>query len=102
MDQKEQSLRAELADLDKKLQDPAIFADKSYPKLAKRKSALEALIALFDEKSKLLTDKQSSEEIKNGSNAELAQMATVELEELDKKIANNEEKLIEALTPQDP
>ncbi len=102
MDQKEAALRAELKDLDAKLQDPAIFSDKSYPKIAKRKSALEELIALFDERSKLQSDKTSSEELKNSSDNEMAEMALLELGELDKKIAANEEKLIEALTPTDP
>jgi len=102
MDHKEQALRAELADLETKLQDPAIYADKNYPKLAKRRSELEDLAGLFDEKAKLLTDKASSEELKRGSDPELAQMAATELEELEAKIAINEEKLLEALTPQDP
>ena len=102
MDQKEAALRAELKDLDAKLQDPAIFSDKSYPKIAKRKSALEELIALFDERSKLQSDKTSSEELKNSSDNEMAEMALLELGELDKKIAANEEKLIEALTRTDP
>lgn len=102
MDQKESALRAELKDLDAKLQDPAIFADKSYPKIAKRKSALEDLVALFDEKAKLLSDRKSSEELKNSSDSEMAEMALLELEELDKKIIANEEKLLEALTPADP
>jgi peptide chain release factor 1 len=102
MDQKEQSLRTELTELDAKLQDPAIFSDKSYPKIAKRKSVLEDIIALFDEKSKLLTDRKGAEELKNSSDAEMAQMAEIELTELDKKLAVNEAALIEALTPRDP
>jgi peptide chain release factor 1 len=102
MDHKEQQLRAELTELDQQLQDPAIFSDKAYPKLAKRKSAVEGLIALFDEKKRLLTDKQSAEELKNGSDAELRDMAALELDELEPKIAANEAALIEALTPQDP
>jgi peptide chain release factor 1 len=102
MDQKEQSLRAELTELDAKLQDPSIFSDKSYPKIAKRKSVLEDIIALFDEKSKLLTDRKGAEELKNSSDAEMAQMAEIELSELDKKLAINEAALIEALTPRDP
>ncbi|HEX7633028.1 MAG TPA: peptide chain release factor 1 [Candidatus Saccharimonadales bacterium] len=102
MQEKEQQLRAELHELDTKLQDPAIFSDKSYPKLAKRKSQLDDLITLFNEKKQLLGDKTASEELRNGADAELRQMAELELTELEPKIAANEEKLIEALTPQDP
>jgi peptide chain release factor 1 len=102
MDQKEQALRHELAELEAKLQDPAVYSDKNYPKLAKRKAALDDLIALFDEKAKLLSDKKSAEELKNGSDAEMQQMAAAEIEALDKQITANNEKLTEALTPQDP
>jgi peptide chain release factor 1 len=102
MDHKEAQLRSELADLDAKLQDPAIYSDKSYPKLARRKSELEDIIALFDEKIKLLTDKAEAEELKNSSDAEMQKMALLELGELEPKIAANQEKLLEALTPQDP
>ena len=102
MQEKEQQLRAELAELDAKLQDPAIYSDKNYPKLAKRKSQLDDLIALFDEKTKLLSDKKSAEELRNGSDADMQQMAATEIEDLDKQITANNEKLIEALTPTDP
>jgi peptide chain release factor 1 len=102
MDHKEQALRAELANLEAKLQDPAIYADKSYPKLAKRRSELESVITLFNEKNRLLTDKKSSEEIRGGSDPELAQMAATELEELEAKLAANNTALLEALTPEDP
>src|SRR5665213_170912 len=101
MDNKEEQLRTELKDLETQLQDPTIYADKNYPKLAKRRSELEDLVALFNEKTKLLTDRRSSEELKRGPDPELAQMAVTELEELEAKITANEEKLLEALTPQD-
>lgn len=102
MDQKEQSIRAELAELELKLQDPSVFSDKNYPKLAKRQSVLENLVGLFDEKTKLERARQSAEELKSSSDSEMQEMASVELEELAVKIQANEEKLIEQLTPQDP
>ncbi|PIZ63203.1 peptide chain release factor 1 [Candidatus Saccharibacteria bacterium CG_4_10_14_0_2_um_filter_52_9] len=102
MDQKEQSLRAELAELDSKLRDPAIFSHKSYPRIAKRKSAIEGLLALFDAKTKLLEAKASAEALKTSPDADMQQMAAQELAELAPKLASNEEKLIEALTPHDP
>lgn len=102
MDSKEQSFREELADLETKLQDPSVFADKNYPKLAKRRSDVESIVALFDTKKKLIEAKASAEELKNSSDTEMQQMATAELEELEPKIAANQEALIEALTPVDP
>src|SRR4051794_23517037 len=102
MDQKEQALRAELQDLESKLQDPTVYSDKNYPKLAKRKSQLEDVLALFDEKAKLLTERAAAEELKNNPDSELQQMALTELTELEAKIAAAEAMLTEALTPQDP
>jgi peptide chain release factor 1 len=102
MNDKEKQLRSELQDLETKLQDPAIYSDKNYPRLAKRRSQLDDLIALFDQKNKLLADKNSAEELIKGSDPEMQQMASAEIEELNKKITANEEKLLDALTPQDP
>lgn len=102
MDEKEQQLRSELKELEQKLQDPAIYSDKGYPKLAKRKAELDDLISLFDEKKKLAEDRAAAEELAAGGELELKQMAETELAELEKKIAANEEALVEALTPQDP
>lgn len=102
MNDKEQALRQELTEIDAKLADPAIYSDSSYPKLAKRKSQLDDLVGLFDEKHKLASDKAAAEELSRGSDSELKEMAQLELQELEAKIATNDEKLIEALTPQDP
>jgi peptide chain release factor 1 len=102
MDHKEQNLRTELQELELRLQDPAVFSDKNYPKLAKRRSELAAILQLFDEKAKLLNDKHSAENLKNNPDSELQQMAATELEELATKLRANEDALIEALTQRDP
>ncbi len=102
MNEKEQSLRTELADLETKLQDPAIFSDKNYPKLAKRRSDVEQIVALFDEKQKLQKDISSAEDLVNGPDAELQEMARTEIETLESQLKANESKLAEALTPKDP
>jgi peptide chain release factor 1 len=102
MEEKERTLRAELAELDAKLQDPAIYSAKNYPTLARHRAELEEVIVLFDEKQKLAKDKAAAEELKKNADAELQEMATQELADLEKQIAANEEALITALTPQDP
>jgi peptide chain release factor 1 len=102
MDKKEQELRAELMELEKKLQDPAVFSTPQYPKLAKRKAGLDEVIALFDERAKLAADKAAAQELLKNPDAEMQQMAQAELEALAKDMASNEEKLREVLTPQDP
>ncbi|HET7059751.1 MAG TPA: peptide chain release factor 1 [Candidatus Saccharimonadales bacterium] len=102
MEEKERQLRVELKELEQQLQDPAIYSDKSYPKLAKRKAELDELVALFNEKKQLAKNRRAAEELKVGGELELQQMAETELAELTKKIAANEEKLRELLMPADP
>ncbi len=102
MDNKEQAIRAELTELDTQLQDPAIFSDKKYPKLAKRKSDLDNLVTLFDEKSELLDQQAQAKELYETGDPEMREMADAELSELKEKIATNENSLIEILTPADP
>jgi peptide chain release factor 1 len=102
MNDKEQKLRAEFAELDQKLQDPAIYGDKNYPKLAKRRSELEKFVGLFDEKRHLADAKAQAEEMAASGDAELVELARSELADLDTQLARNDTELTEALTPQDP
>jgi peptide chain release factor 1 len=102
MDKKESAYRSELKELESKLRDPSIYADKSYPQLAKRRKDLEDIIVLFDEKKKLLSDRVEAEQLRTSVDSEIQQMANAELEDLEQKIALNQERLISALTPEDP
>jgi peptide chain release factor 1 len=102
MEQKEQALRTELAELEERLSDPAIFSSKEYPKLAKRRSETERVVGLFDEKSQLAKAKAEAEELASGGDAEMAELARTELDELAEKTAANNAALQEALTPKDP
>lgn len=102
MEQKEQALRAEKAELESKLQDPAIFSDASYPKIAKRKDEIEKTLNLFDDLAKVKKQKAEAEELKNDSDPEIREMALLDIDESDRKIAANEAALIDRLTPQDP
>ncbi len=102
MQEKEVTLRAEYAQLQQKLQDPAIFSDKNYPKLAKRQNVLEHLIDLLDEQARLAAARKAADELKNNADPEMREMAELELSELASKIQANQAALQEALTPQDP
>jgi peptide chain release factor 1 len=102
MEAKEQQLRLELETLEQKLQDPSIFSDKSYPKLAKRRGELERIVGLFNEKLMLVKVKQEAEDLIRGDDDELAELAKAELEEIDQRQISNETALQEALTPVDP
>ncbi len=102
MDQKEQALREEYKELQTKLQDPSIFSSKEYPKIARRQSLLEDLIKLFEERASLANAKSQAEEMIRSGDAELTELAALELEELAPKIEANTAALAEALTPKDP
>jgi peptide chain release factor 1 len=102
MEEKEQQLRTELKELEAKLQDPAIYSDKSYPKLAKRKDELDKLIAFFDEKASLTKQLGEASDLANDSDPAMAAMGREELEDLDNKLQLADSNLAEALTPTDP
>ncbi|HEY8999373.1 MAG TPA: peptide chain release factor 1 [Candidatus Saccharimonadales bacterium] len=102
MHQKEAQLREELTALAERLDDPAIFSSKEYPKLAKRRTELERTLALFDEKHRLADAEAQAKEMAEGDDGELADLAKMELEDLTEQIASNDDALREALTPKDP
>lgn len=102
MDQKEEQLRSEFTELEKQLQDPSIFSDPKYPKLAKRRSQLEQLLKLFDVSHQLAEAQRQAQEMLESGDNELSELARVELSDLTGKISENDQSLAEALTPQDP
>ncbi|HSX32344.1 MAG TPA: peptide chain release factor 1 [Candidatus Saccharimonadales bacterium] len=102
MEQKEQQLRQELIELTGRLNDPDIFSSKEYPKLAKRRTVLEGIVALLDAHHLLAKAKQEALVLAATPDPELAELANTELEELKAKIAANDTALEEALTTKDP
>lgn len=101
MEEKAKSLSEEYKELKQKLENPEIYSDPSYPKLAKRQKYLEDTLALFEESSRLASEIQSAQEMIQAG-GELADLAAVEIEELKNAQAKNSENLEEALTPKDP
>lgn len=101
MHDKETHLRTELQELQKQLEDPAIFSTPNYPKLAKRLSYVEETLALFDQQQHLKQAYAEAKELSMGSD-ELAELAKEELDETDDKLQRIEAALQELLTPQDP
>jgi peptide chain release factor 1 len=101
MGQTEQTIRGELAELELRFQHPAIFSDKNYPRLAKRKSELEELVGLFDERLRLQKDFRQAAELAM-SNDEIAALAQEEVRQLEIQLVLNETRLTEKLSPKDP
>lgn len=103
MEQKATTLRQELQELTARIDgDPSIFATREYPKLAKRRQELESVVALFDERDALVKRQTEADDLAKGDDAELAELAALELEEISEAQAKNTEALREALTPKDP
>ncbi|MCA9324621.1 peptide chain release factor 1, partial [Candidatus Saccharibacteria bacterium] len=62
----------------------------------------DELIALFDERQHLNDARAQAKEMSTAGNAELAELARAELDEIEPRIEANQATLTEALTPQDP
>ena len=82
MEEKEASLRQEYEDLQKQLQDPSIFSDPSYPKIARRQSQLEGLLDLFDRRAQALSAQAQAQAMDVSGDPELTEMVATELRDL--------------------
>lgn len=102
MEEKSEHLRHELAELEERLADPNIYSSPSYPRLAKRRQELVNTLTLFDERARLQQDRHEAETLVSGNDADMAELARQELEDLDTRQAANDQALQEALTPKDP
>lgn len=100
MDNKEAQFRQEMSDLQTRLEDPAIYSSKEYPKLARRQKILEDILSLYDELGRLTKQETEAKELVEAG-GELAEMAAAELEDLENKIDSTKQALNEALTPKD-
>jgi len=71
MEQKEQHLRSEFAELEQRLADPAIFTTREYPRLAKRRQQLEHVLGLFDDRASLAQQQEEATSLVDGGDPEL-------------------------------
>jgi peptide chain release factor 1 len=102
MDRKEQELKIEMTELEKKFEDSSIYTSKEYPKLAKRKDEISKLLSLFAETHSLSEHLLDDQALVNGGDEELAELARTEIDQLEVKLAQIHEELQETLLPQDP
>lgn len=98
----EQTLREEYDGLKQRLADPAVYSSKDYPSLARRESELSKVIELFDTRRMLAGQLAEAEKMRDSGDAELAELARTEIENLQAKASQNEAELSEALLPKDP
>ncbi len=102
MEEKITALRQEMDELEVFFARPDAYADPDVSKKSRRLSELKTIIELYDLKQTLITQIQEARELATGSDADLAELATSELEELETKLVKTEADLTEALTPKDP
>ncbi|HUA13596.1 MAG TPA: peptide chain release factor 1 [Candidatus Sulfotelmatobacter sp.] len=102
MKDKEEELRNELAEIDKKLEDSAVYSSSDYPRIAKRKSDLDALIALFDQKKKLVSDLAAANEMSDSQEKDMVDLAETEIADINAQLKDIDEQLSSALMPTDP
>ena len=90
--------------LGEKLADPAIMTDMDlYKKVTKKWKDLEAVVTRFGEYKKLINEIAGNKEIiEEGSDAELSEMAQMELDELEPQVAPMKDELKMLLVPKDP
>jgi peptide chain release factor 1 len=102
MDKKEQELKHELSLLEQKFEDSSIYTSKEYPKLAKRKDEITKLLSQFTEVHALERHLSDDQELLEGEDIDLAELARAEIDQLQAKLTQLEAELQNALLPQDP
>lgn len=102
MEEKEKQLRREFISVEQELQNPDVFGRTDYPRLAKRQGELAKIISLFDEKNELEKQIKDATAMQKGSDEELANLASQELEDLNNQLSKTNEKLETELVPKDP
>ena len=102
MDKKEQELKDELSHLEQRFEDSSIYTSKEYPKLAKRKDEITKLLSQFTEVRTLEKHLSDDRMLLGGEDADLAELAKSEIDELQIKLTQLESELQNALLPQDP
>jgi peptide chain release factor 1 len=101
-DSKQSELQNELTEIQTRLQDPAIYSSKEYPKLARRQSFIEETLRLFSDKDDVERKLLEAEGLLYDSDPEIAALAKNEVEKLSELKHKIVEQLSETLTPKDP
>jgi len=85
------------------LTNPTVLADSArYQKVARERSQLEKLVETFRQWRKVTKDHQGAKEMLNGSDAEMRELAKLELPGLETQLADLEAELKVLLLPKDP
>ena len=94
--------KAELNEQKAKLEDPAFYSSKSYPQVAKRIAELEDIVSTAEQIEKLTKQQNEAQELLQGSDDSLKELAELEIADTKDQIETLEAKLQELLIPKDP
>ncbi|MCX7797080.1 MAG: peptide chain release factor 1 [Melioribacter sp.] len=102
--EKLKSIKEKYSLINQQLADPNVISDQSKMiSLSKERRELEEIVAAFNEYEKVLKEITGNQEIINTSDdKELVEIAESEIKELNKKLAELEEKIKLLLIPKDP
>lgn len=100
MDETEQKLRAEYAQITERMQNPAVYGTPEVATLGKRQVELGSTIDLYIRRAKLQQDLDSSQSAL--TDPELRELAEAEIPELQEQFDQVQEDLKLALVPKDP
>ncbi len=99
---KEQELKHEYEELQKKLQDPSIFSSKEYPQIAKRQQELSRLLEFFERRKKLDEIHKDTLDLAKDKDLEIAHLANLELKSIAQEKLEVETQINNVLNPADP
>ena len=102
MNNKEQQIRDELTAVNEQLSSPDIYSSKDYPSIAKRQAFLESTVKLFTDKSVLEKKLKEAEQLIEYHDPGISQLAQAEVETLSLQLEKLNQRLRQALIPQDP
>ncbi len=102
MENKRKQLEAEYTELSEKLRDGTIFTTPEGSKVAKRHAEIEQMLDMFSSVEELEKRVRETEDLTDSADEEMAELATVELEDLKSQLEEAKLQLEEALLPKDP
>lgn len=102
MEERRTQLKAEAAELQTFLSDPNAYADSEFAAKSKRSTSLETILTLFDDLEDQKKQLNDAKEMAKDSDKEIAELAEMEIPDLNGKIKQTEADLEDALIPSDP
>lgn len=102
MDEKQSKLVQEFQDLQKFLSQSDAYADPDFADKSRRANELDSTLKLFEERNYLRSQLNDARLLASDKDTELAELAKLEIPELEQKIEANLVQLEDALIPSDP